>query len=304
MGVTLWGLFGFGLASIVQSLPKWIPIVSSLLVFFIGLKFSLPKIAIIKSDLFGIFANLRRHVYPASSGLQPDGAAKRIRGAHARTLSIVNGISKPTVRIGIILMYWVMVGIFFHFISSSAFFLKDDEYFTRYSDNYSDATLHSGIVAGFAYGDNFPPIHPDFSGTKLSYPFLVNFIAAMMVVLGLRIDQAFYLQYMLCFMFLTLLLQQWSFALLKNRIASFITPLIVFFSGGLGFLVFFKELFFDKNWWQFMLHLPHEYTNHTDLIRWGNALINWFVPMRSLLLGVPLAIIVFGWWWRVINTKK
>lgn len=274
LGITLWGLVGFGLASIVQSLPTWIPLVSSLLIFFIGYKFALSRSVVIKSDVLGVFTNLKKHV------------------------------SSPTLCNVTILIYWVLIGIFFHLISSSAFFLKDGEYFTRYSDNYSDATLHSGIVAGFAYGDNFPPIHPDFSGTKLSYPFLVNFIAAMMVVLGLRIDQAFYLQYMMCFMLLTLLLQQWSFSLIKNRLASYLSPLIIYFSGGLGFLVFIKELMMEKDWWQFLLHLSHEYTNHTDLIRWGNALINWFVPMRSLLLGVPLALIVFGWWWRILQSKK
>lgn len=271
IGITFWGLVGFATASLVGDLPLWVPMSSAVLTFGMPVIFLLPKKMVIKKQIHELI------VCVSQKALRPN------------KLDIFS------------VAFYIGLFVFFHFISQSAFFMMNGEYYTRYGDNYSDATLHTGITAGFAYGQNYPPIHPDYAGSKLSYPFLINFIAAMFVNTGMDIETAFYFQYMLHFFLMTWLIKRMTFSLTKNISASFIVPLLIYFSGGLGFSIFFKELLAAPDKWDFLLHLPHEYTNYNELLRWGNAIINWFVPMRSLILGVPLALLVVSIWWRYLT---
>src|SRR5205085_7941991 len=50
--------------------------------------------------------------------------------------------------------------------------------FTGVDTNLGDLPFHIAVVSGFAYGDNFPPQHPEFAGVRLTYPFVVDFVTA------------------------------------------------------------------------------------------------------------------------------
>jgi hypothetical protein len=41
----------------------------------------------------------------------------------------------------------------------------------------------------------------------------------------------------------------------------------------------------------------------SPLFRWGNSLTTLFVPQRSILFGMPLAIVIFIQWWNTINHR-
>ncbi len=45
---------------------------------------------------------------------------------------------------------------------------------TLWINTYGDLAFHTGIISSFALADNFPPINQTFSGTTLTYPFLMN----------------------------------------------------------------------------------------------------------------------------------
>ena len=42
-----------------------------------------------------------------------------------------------------------------------------------------DLSFHAALAASFAHGENFPPQHPEFAGVRLTYPFVVDFVAAV-----------------------------------------------------------------------------------------------------------------------------
>jgi hypothetical protein len=51
-------------------------------------------------------------------------------------------------------------------------------------------------------------------------------------------------------------------------------------------------------------NLPHDYTIMGDgILRWGNSLSTLFIPQRSILFGLPLALVIFSQWWRAINAS-
>jgi len=50
---------------------------------------------------------------------------------------------------------------------------------------WGDAALHLGDVASFAYGGNFPPVHPRFADHAFNYHYLTSITAAAFVSLGM-----------------------------------------------------------------------------------------------------------------------
>jgi hypothetical protein len=58
----------------------------------------------------------------------------------------------------------------------------------------------------------------------------------------------------------------------------------------------------DNTVWEFVARLPHDYTiTYDNQFRWGNLITTLLVPQRGLLLGLPLALIVFDNWWHATS---
>jgi hypothetical protein len=98
-------------------------------------------------------------------------------------------------------------------------------------------------------------------------------------------------------------LHRFTLKLTRDWIAGLIAPVLVLFSGGLG-------------WWNLpeharvsgqglfgiLMNLQQQYTITPDTgYRWGNSLTTLLIPQRGILLGFPLAVIVFIVWWRMIG---
>ncbi len=66
--------------------------------------------------------------------------------------------------------------------------------FTGVDHNLGDLPFHLAIATSFVYGHNFPPEHPELAGTRLTYPFLVDLVAAMLMAAGESARRAFRLE--------------------------------------------------------------------------------------------------------------
>lgn len=186
---------------------------------------------------------------------------------------------------------------------SRAMYEKPEGIYTGYVDNFADLTLHLGIIDGFSYGQNFPPEHPEFAGTRLAYPFLVDFGAAMLVTLGASERWAMFAQSYLLTVAMIIIVYTWARRLTGSRRAALLVPPLILLNGGLGFTMLFGELAHSNTPWYVLTHLSHDYSAFEDLYRWDNSFVNWFVPMRSMLLGVPLFLLVTGLWWRALGLE-
>ena len=101
---------------------------------------------------------------------------------------------------------------------------------------YGDAGYHAIIINSFALTDNIPPQDPTFAGVPLGYHFLADFLAAIMVVLGMDFRVAMQLGAIVPATAALSFIYALAVRLLDSRKAGVFACLLVVFSGGLGFL--------------------------------------------------------------------
>ncbi|MCY7376467.1 MAG: hypothetical protein LH472_10915 [Pyrinomonadaceae bacterium] len=171
--------------------------------------------------------------------------------------------------------------------------------FTGGSNNLGDLPFHLGAIFSFTDGGNFPPENPSYAFAKFSYPFMADLITAAFVAFGAKVRDAMLVQNVALAFSLLVVLERLTFKLTGSRLAGKIAPVILFFSGGLGFVWFFKDFWQGaQTLSEFLWKLPQDYTIGENF-RWGNSLVTLFITQRSLLLGMPLTIIVLQKLWEI-----
>ena len=126
----------------------------------------------------------------------------------------------------------------------------------------------------------------------------------MLVRAGAGVIFAMWLQNMIMALALVGLLHYWTLLFTRNRLAGVIAPLLILFSGGLGWWLLFSEGGSD-GLFAMLGNLQHDYTIvPNSILRWGNSLTTLFVPQRSILFGLPLAIAIFCQWWLAISQQE
>ena len=171
--------------------------------------------------------------------------------------------------------------------------------------NRHDLSLHLAIVAQLLWGGVLPPTHPEFAGVTLTYPFVVDVGAAVLVLAGARLADAFLLQNVILAIALIVLLHYWAYLLTGNRVAAALTPALVLFGSGLGWLLMLRDAAgADAGFLRFLMDLPYSYTRNTANLQWGNLATIMLIPQRSLDLGLPLVLIVTVLWWRAVRDRE
>ena len=220
--------------------------------------------------------------------------------------SIVSDWSATVTRssVGFALFYFfaaVLLALFF----AHAMFERDGAIYTAAINNYGDLPFHVSVITSFAYGENFPPEHPEFAGAPLSYPFIADFIAAIFLRAGASLTSAIFLENWILAIALVGLLHFWSWKLTRNRFAAAVSPFLILLSGGCGWWLLADDVKRSPGIWGALSHLSHEYTTERFYgLRWGNLLETVLLPQRSFLLGLPLAIVIFTLWWQVVHESR
>ncbi|CAN5297836.1 hypothetical protein BH10ACI1_BH10ACI1_11490 [soil metagenome] len=201
--------------------------------------------------------------------------------------------------------YYVFFFLLFWFFFERAMIETSQGIFTGGSNNLGDLPFHLGAIFGFTDGNNFPPQNPSFAGAKFTYPFMADFLTASLIKLGAGVRDAMFLQNVFFAFSLLVILERFVFKITNNRLAGKIAPVLLFFSGGLGFLWFAKDFWQSgQSFFDFLGKLPYDYTIREDKFRWGNSLIVLFITQRSLLLGMPLTLIALQKLWNVFTTEN
>jgi hypothetical protein len=212
-----------------------------------------------------------------------------------------SGNLHPNVRRIVYLAFYAGMAVLFARAFDRAAYETPQGIFTGVRNNLGDLTLHLQVISSFAQGRNLPPEDPTFAGVRFAYPFLVDFLAAMLMRCGAGILSAMWLQNMALAMALVGMIHYWTLLLTRNWLAGLIAPLLVIFSGGLGWTWILQEVHNTSNGLIPLLgHLPHDYTieEAPAILRWGNSLTTLFVTQRSILMGMPLALCIFCLWWK------
>ena len=213
---------------------------------------------------------------------------------------------KKFLRFGYYTFFFVLFCLFFE----RAILENASGIFTGASQNYGDLPFHLGAIYSFTDGGNFPPENPSYAFAKFSYPFMADLITASFVKFGASVRDAALVQNIFLAFSLLVVLERFVFKLTGSRLAGRIAPVLLFFSGGLGFLWFLKDFWQGaQSFFDFLWNLPFDYTirdpepGKGEKFRWGNSLVVLFVTQRSLLLGMPLTIIVLQKLWEIFATE-
>ena len=203
------------------------------------------------------------------------------------------------------LAFYLAIAILLAVVFSRAVFERPDGIYTGVTNNLGDLPLHFQVINSFTQGENIPPQDPTYAGVRFAYPFLVDFLAAMMVRAGAGVLFAMWLQNMVLAMAFVGLLHYWTILLTRNRLAGTIAPLLVLFSGGMGWWLLFSDVSGGEGFFSTLGNLQHDYTIvPNSILRWGNSLTTLFVPQRSILFGLPLAIAIFCQWWLAVTQQE
>jgi hypothetical protein len=275
-GLAALGLVGFVFASFLGLTPASI-IISAVVV-------AAPLALLAKSD------------WRARVRFDAGVAWRDLSGAFARPQAATTGA----------LLLFIACALIFWKVFGRAMFLRGGEIYTGVDNNLGDLPFHLSIITGFLFGDNFPPVHPEYAGARLTYPFVVDFVAAMFARAGATLEDALFLENFVLALALVGLLYRFALKLTGgDRVAALITPALALLSGGLGWWVFAREWSGGSlGFFEFLNRLPHDYTiTSNGAFRWGNAITTLLVPQRGLLLGLPLALVVITQWWMAMGDE-
>lgn len=188
--------------------------------------------------------------------------------------------------------FYAIVSLLMIFFFGRAMYETPEGIFTGASQNLGDLPFHLGLIFSFADGANFPPMNPNFSGTKLAYPFIADLITAASVKLGADVREAMLFESVTRAIALAVLLESFVSALFQSRPAARLAVFLLFLSGGLGFVAFLSDAAGSQSGlYSLIWNLPRDYTIGDDY-RWGNALTTLFITQRGFLLGLPLTLLV------------
>jgi hypothetical protein len=200
------------------------------------------------------------------------------------------------------LIYYSTFFVLFYFFFERVMLETKDGIFTGGSQNLGDLPYHLGAIFSFTEINKFPPENPSFAGTKFTYPFIADFITACFIKLGSSVRDAMLWQNITLAFSLLVLLENFTYKFTNNKLAGKIAPLLLFFSGGLGFLWFAKDFWNDgRGFLEFIWNLKVDYTIRNEGFRFGNSLTTLFLTQRSLLFGMPITLIVLTYLWKLFS---
>jgi len=171
---------------------------------------------------------------------------------------------------------------------------------------YGDLAMHLSMISSIATQQSFPPEYSIFTGTKLSYPFLVNSLSSTFYLFGSSLRYAVLIPSLVITFYLVFGFYFLVYHLLRRHLASYIASLLFFFNGGFGFIYFMDGL--RKNSENFTrifsewYHTPTNYNEH--FIRWSNVISDMIVPQRTTLIGWTIALFLFWLALRAIEKKS
>ncbi len=277
IGITILGLVGFAFASFLGLTPLSILLA---LVVIVLLPLSVLKNPdrrlIIQEDLRAAYGAIRQ-VYLDPSSLP----------------------------LGYIAFYTVVAAILW-LVFQRAMIVAPEGIYTGVLNNFGDLPFHISVITSFAYGNNFLPEDPTYSGVRFTYPFLTDFVSAIFVRCGADLRQSMFIENFVVALAFVGLLHRWALVMLRDRLAAIMTPLLVILNGGFGWVFLWRRATehlgdFDG----FIRSLPPSFTVIPDTTwRWGNAVSTLLIPQRGFLLGLPLAVIVFTQWWLSAEVKS
>lgn len=193
------------------------------------------------------------------------------------------------------LIILIILAILFANIAPKLLIDKSDGLYTGIINAYGDVAWHLANITTFAEGQTAPPENPIFSGVRLTYPFMVNFFSALLLVGGASLAETVTIPALVFIPLLLVLLYRLVYTLTGHKKAAVIAMLLFLLGGAtFGWTRIIED--WNKNTeaaLTFITHLPNlDYSGvgvDPNGFHFLNPVTSLLLPQRSLLLGFPLA---------------
>lgn len=245
-------------------------------------------------------------VLPPAALLGVSGRARVSEDIKAAARDLRRAVLRPSLGACLRSLFYAAVALVLWLVFERAMFERADGIYTGLLNNYGDLPFHLSVITSFVKGANFPPEDPTYAGASFTYPFIADFIAACFVRAGASLRSAMLLENFVLALSFAGLIYRWALLLTRERAAAALSIVLVFLSGGLGWWLLFADRANQGNtsFPELLRQLPHDYTIIPETAyRWGNALTTLLVPQRGMLLGLPLALLVFIQWWQSADVE-
>ncbi len=204
----------------------------------------------------------------------------------------------------------ILLGLLLFRLSSKVAMATPAGLLTGFPNNTGDMAWHLAQITSLAFGNNFPPENPAFSGTPLRYPFLANLFSAVFVKSGIPVFAFLKIQ---TFVFLGITLATFGmyakYISNNKNLTPWLSIALLMFSGGLGFihLIIGHELDFPYLL-KTLFPPPYDLTGNIpgQNFQWMNFISALVITQRTLLFGLPISIFIICllWWGIQINRKE
>jgi len=204
--------------------------------------------------------------------------------------------------------------------------IKPDGLYAGYPTIWGDWCTHMAIAGYLSHAPHvLPPDNPFFSGVKLTYPFLPDLFAGILLHLGMGLEGSLPLASAVMSVTLVMVFFATAQRLGGDRWAAVVAVLIFFLSGGFGFLSMTRDVHPAQAGLLArvgaiagaIIHPAHacgtnglalcEYTLDRGIgYQWLNPILAYLVPQRATLYGFALGLIVvsLAWYARSTNSRR
>lgn len=201
--------------------------------------------------------------------------------------------SLPLDRTGLLFIAVVCVPIFF--LVSKLLLESSGGLVTGILNAWGDLGWHMSNITNFAQGQTVPPQNPIFAGHRLTYPFLSNVLSALLLLAGASYPSSVITPALVLIPISFILLYGLTLQVTKQRGAAVLVVLLFMCAGGtLGWLRLFPDFATAQTTFtDFFTHLPRDYTGSGgdgEGYNFLNPLLSLFLPQRSFLFGIPMAL--------------
>lgn len=184
--------------------------------------------------------------------------------------------------------------LFWHF-GKEMLQVRENGWFVGHINLWGDLLLHLSFINKFLVTGQILPSSPIFPDTKPNYPIFADLTTAL-VAKFVGIDFALFLVTFTVGLLLIYISRIFIKTFIRNEAVIFLTLLLFFANGGLGFYYFLQNYVTSGiPLLTFLQQMPREYTNIQDQgFWWINNYLAYFLPQRGLLFAFPITLLVFS----------
>ena len=153
---------------------------------------------------------------------------------------------------------------------------------------WGDWPVHLGIADSFAFGDNFPPVHPRFSGYPFAYHYLSDLTPAAMISLGLDSATALTLHSLAFSLVAALAVFAFARRLTGDAVVASVALALFLLGGSLGWTVMVQPGAITD---PMSGRLWDSGAVGAENFRWQSMFYGFMAPQRAFLYGMPMALL-------------